>query len=245
MSQVRRLYHYTNKAGYDGILATMFMKPSVVEGIKHTHYGKGIYLTDLAPSNFKQWGDRTCIEWLFNSINSYTVKKTAYVIALDCEAIVKANIHMEVMVDNAKFGHVWLLPLESELKISQLCQFDMSGLTDIGRRIEAGVELLAMDRPDASTGSDKSKAEKAPSTTKVAGNYAHSLKNHGGNLGVYPVSGVPGHKSDYLRPEVPLDDGLQFNEPTKSTKFAVVQKKHGDGWKTYYIVNGVLKENLD
>ncbi|KAI1346431.1 hypothetical protein F5Y01DRAFT_319721 [Xylaria sp. FL0043] len=245
MNQVRRLYHYTDKAGYDGILAKLFMKPSVIEGIRHTHYGKGIYLTDLAPSDFKQLGDQPCIEWLFNSINSYSVKKTAYVIALDREAIAKANIYMKEMVDDAKFGHVWLLPLESELKISQLCQFDMSGRTDIGRRIEAGVEPLAMNPPDSSTGSEKSKAEKPLSTTKLAGNYAHSLKNHGGNLGVYPVSGVTGHKSDYLWPEVPLDDRLRFNESTKSTKFAVVQKKHGDGWKTYYIVNGVLKENLD
>ncbi|KAI0802175.1 hypothetical protein GGR55DRAFT_667230 [Xylaria sp. FL0064] len=239
MNQVRRLYHYTDKAGYDGILAKLLMKPSVIEGKKHTHYGKGIYLTDLAPSDFKQLGDKPCIEWLFNRTNGYAVQKTAYVIALDREAVVKAKINMEEMVDDPKFGHVWLIPLESDLNISQLWRSGMSGLTDIGRRLESGREPLAMNPPDASTGSDNPEAEKALRIAKLAGNYAHSLKNDGGNLGVYPVSGVPGHEDDDLWPEVPVDDRLRFNEPTK---FGVVWKKHGNGMKAYYVVDGVLQE---
>ena len=43
------LYHYTDAPGYNGILASQQLRPSLAVGIAHTHYGQGIYFTDLDP----------------------------------------------------------------------------------------------------------------------------------------------------------------------------------------------------
>ncbi|KAI1145292.1 hypothetical protein F4825DRAFT_474284 [Nemania diffusa] len=225
MEQLRWLYHYTDKAGYEGILVERALKASVIEGKKHTHYGKGVYLTDLAPDDFKHIGDKACIEWLFNRPNGYAVQKTCYVITLDREAMAKANIGMQEMVDRPKFGHIWLVPLESDLDISQFYQLAMCGMTEIGRKVQAGVDL-------SSVGSDDPEEETTPRTTRAAMGYAHSLRNHGGNLGVYPVEGVPEHDDDELWPEVPLDDRLRFNEPIGN---GITEKKRVNEMRAYEI----------
>ncbi|KAI0871175.1 hypothetical protein GGS24DRAFT_510033, partial [Hypoxylon argillaceum] len=253
--QLRWLYHYTDKAGYEGILVERALKASVIEGKKHTHYGKGVYLTNLAPDDFKHIGNKACIEWLFNRPNGYAIQKTCYVITLDREAMVKVNIGMQEMVDRPKFGHIWLVPLESDLDISWFYQLAMCGMTEIGRKVQAGVDLSTMNpyvafetkngkqgQPeyiatapvpvDASVGSDDPEEETTPRTTRAAMDYAHSLRNHGGNLGVYPVEGVPKHDDDELWPEVPLDDRLRFNEPIGH---GITGKKHVNEMKAYEI----------
>jgi len=222
MSEFRWLYHYTDQEGHDGIIKDQAIRASTIEGKKHTHYGKGVYLSDLHPSDFKHIGDKACVDWLFNRPSGYSVQKCCYVITLDRAAMLKANITMLETVDRPEFGHVWLVPEETSLDISTFVCFEASGMTELGRRIKADAELIAFraetksetqkskgtmtdvkinpkegidsrDGKDVTItttleieGHDASLATPAHGVT-AAGNYAYSLRNKGGNLGVYTL----------------------------------------------------------
>jgi hypothetical protein len=56
ISSADTLYHFTTDEGADGMSTSQMMYPSVVAGMQTTHYGRGVYLSDLDPG---QLGDNT------------------------------------------------------------------------------------------------------------------------------------------------------------------------------------------
>lgn len=192
MPDINWLYHYTNQEGYEGIIADGTIRASTIEGKRNTHYGKGVYLTDLTPTEFKHLGDMNCINWLFNTTNGYSVQRTSHVIGFSRDKILEAGVKLREMVDRPKFGHIWLVAGEEGLSLTKGSESKHCGPTDINRRIEDEMALKDVDR------------------VKAAGNYAYQLKKKSGNRGVFPLSDVD---DDLYWPEVPMEDRLRFADP--------------------------------
>lgn len=70
------LYHYTSKAGYDGISSTNVLMPST-DTVMDSTYGKGHYFTDLEPPACERQIASYCWQ------NKYMTSKVEYYLKLD------------------------------------------------------------------------------------------------------------------------------------------------------------------
>ncbi|KAI1076148.1 hypothetical protein F5B20DRAFT_335595 [Whalleya microplaca] len=105
------LYHYTNKAGYDGIMASKSIFPSTVDGIKNTHYGKGVYFTPLSPEEIGMYKDGAyeSTRRIFSDVTTYSVDHMQYYIG------VHVDRHWQPLVARDpklryEINDIWLVP---------------------------------------------------------------------------------------------------------------------------------------
>lgn len=84
--QRKLLYHYTDKAGYEGINQSKTLRPSVLEGKAHTHYGRGIYFTKLDPFFDAAWlGKSGMAEQFFGKLGASNRSKMQYFFEIDVD----------------------------------------------------------------------------------------------------------------------------------------------------------------
>ncbi|WP_169744745.1 RHS repeat-associated core domain-containing protein [Paenibacillus odorifer] len=78
------LYHYTDKQGYDGILSSRQINPSL-KALRPTdaRYGDGVYLTDIAPNTMSY---QELSKKMYNNVNQ--TNKTTYYFAIDITDLV-------------------------------------------------------------------------------------------------------------------------------------------------------------
>lgn len=81
----RRLCHYTNKAGYESILASKKLRASTIAGVRNTHYGKGVYFASIYPEDMYALGTYNTIEWIFGSVSGYAVERMAYYLEIEID----------------------------------------------------------------------------------------------------------------------------------------------------------------
>lgn len=75
------MFHYTDKAGYDGIMKSRRINASSLDGKKHTHYGKGVYFTRVSRSELLL-SPCDAISGIFNRVTEQTVAKMLYCVAV-------------------------------------------------------------------------------------------------------------------------------------------------------------------
>ena len=56
-------YHYTNREGYEGILATGVIRPSLKSSQRDANFGDGVYLTTITPAEIAN-SDRASVQRL-------------------------------------------------------------------------------------------------------------------------------------------------------------------------------------
>lgn len=90
------LYHYTSKAGYDGISSMNVLMPST-DTVMDSTYGKGHYFTDLEPSTCERQIASYCWQ------NKYMTFRVQYYLKLDVpDYVVKyCREHVYLVSDGA------------------------------------------------------------------------------------------------------------------------------------------------
>lgn len=121
------LWHYTSQAGYNAIVKSQKLKASTVEGKKSTHYGKGVYLTNLSPTEMSLWTHYEGIRRIFAEITTHSVDRTRYFVAVT----VDEKWHPVVAhFTGSAFDDIYIVRGESDLNIQG--RIFKHGETDIG-----------------------------------------------------------------------------------------------------------------
>lgn len=79
------LYHYSDKTGYDAILKSQILKASVIEGLQSTHYGKGVYFTDIGPKGLDGYGHVEAIQRIYADVSINAVSKMQYYLEISVD----------------------------------------------------------------------------------------------------------------------------------------------------------------
>jgi len=155
VAQMKSFYHYTDKAGHDGIKASKTMWPSTEDGLAHTHYGKGHYFADIDPHfdaaymGMPEFGER-----LFNKLSKSNAPKMLYYVEVET-----SGLKVDQQVDD-KYGFpldIYLHESEENLDITD--RYQDAGETYFGQLASLG------DDPTKFTGtSRKKKKQQEPST---------------------------------------------------------------------------------
>lgn len=100
------LYHYTNEAGYNGILDTRKINPSIEGGRRgDARYGSGVCLTDIAP-NSMSYED---LSVKLYGKNNKRISYTYYYIALDVSDLVlkygRENVYVHLTTTPLDIGN--------------------------------------------------------------------------------------------------------------------------------------------
>lgn len=113
------LYHYTDEEGYNGILSDLSIWPSTVDGIKNTHYGRGIYLTPIHPAEIPILGVPDFLTRVFGDVTTHSVSRTKYYFCLR----VDPNWYTMAARD-PEYGYwikdIWVVPGEEPTDISEV-----------------------------------------------------------------------------------------------------------------------------
>jgi hypothetical protein len=104
----RVLYHYTDKAGYEGISKTRTIFASTIPGNKTTHYGKGVYFTTLGPEAIKSKGVHKVIELVFNKINHYSIDKMSYYFEVEVDPKWYPIVALDPFT-HKPVNHIWIV----------------------------------------------------------------------------------------------------------------------------------------
>jgi len=152
------LTHYTNKQGYDAILASKKIRASTISGIKNTHYGKGAYFTPIGPTEIGILGPYDFTRRTFNDVTPYAVDRLQYFIT------VKVDVNWHPMVAfEPKTGHhiddIWVIPGVSDINIAGHILFH--GKTSIGHAIDQIKNQQTAARDYAFKLTEEHKARKA------------------------------------------------------------------------------------
>ena len=110
------LTHYTDKAGYDGIMSSGEIRASVADGNKHTHYGKGVYFSPLDNADIGILPPSEAMDRLFSKVTPDAVEKMQYFISVQ----VDANWYAMPAMDPKRYFEVqdiWLVAQETKLDI--------------------------------------------------------------------------------------------------------------------------------
>lgn len=127
----RTLWHYTNRAGYEAILNSQKLKASTVEGKKSTHYGKGVYLTNLSPTEMSLWTHYEGIRRIFAEVTAHSVDRTCYFIAVT----VDEKWHPVIAhFTGSAYDDIYIARGESDLNIQG--RIFRHGETDIGHECD-------------------------------------------------------------------------------------------------------------
>ena len=130
----RYLYHYTDEQGYNGIRSTRSIRPSTIEGVKNTHYGRGVYLTPLCPSEIPIIGAPEFLKRVFGGVTTHAVSRTRYYLRLRVDpnwyAMAAMTAEQSILLDD-----VWLVPGKGAMDVSK--SMDEHGKTPIGVEVEA------------------------------------------------------------------------------------------------------------
>ena len=128
------LTHYTDKAGYEGILASQAIRASVIDSIKSTHYGKGVYFSPIGPAEIGILGTHDFITRIFAQVTKAAVEKTQYYITVKADpnwypmAALDPKEHFEI-------DDIWLVEQSTDLSIKD--HIVEHGQTSIGHGLDA------------------------------------------------------------------------------------------------------------
>ncbi|KAM0275852.1 hypothetical protein ACHAQH_007324 [Verticillium albo-atrum] len=131
----KTLCHYTNLAGYQGILKTKTLFASTIAGVKNTHYGKGVYLTPITPDEIPIIGAYEFTQIAFNDVTAYAVDREQYFVRFSVDSSKWTPVIAKDPDMKYEVRDVWLVSTDSELDISG--HIIEHGRTVIGREIEA------------------------------------------------------------------------------------------------------------
>lgn len=60
---LKKYYHYTTKEGYEGILATGVIRPSLKSSQRDANFGDGVYLTTITPKEISMSDESTTLKF--------------------------------------------------------------------------------------------------------------------------------------------------------------------------------------
>ncbi|KAM0331323.1 hypothetical protein ACHAQA_002993 [Verticillium albo-atrum] len=131
----KTLCHYTNKAGYEGILKSKSLRASTIPGPKNTHYGKGVYLTPLLPTEIGIIGAYEFTRIVFNDVTAYAVEREQYYVLIS----VNEDDWLPAVAKDPEWQYevrdIWLISGRDELDISK--HILEHGKTSIGHEIDS------------------------------------------------------------------------------------------------------------
>ncbi|KAK1760130.1 hypothetical protein QBC47DRAFT_408237 [Echria macrotheca] len=147
-SQITYLTHYTNKAGYDAIMAKydpknpapnqVVLRASVLEGKQHTHYGKGVYFSPIGATEIFLFGIKEFVTRLFNSDSEAAALKCTYHITVKVD---KSWYPIMAVASDEKFKpqikDIWLVPQTDDLDIT--AHIDSHGETVVLDQLRKGL----------------------------------------------------------------------------------------------------------
>lgn len=109
------LCHYTNKAGYDGILASKTIRASTLAGIKNTHFGKGVYFAGIDPDDMSVLSTYQAVEWNFGTVTADAVDKMQYYIEVEVDPSWYVQEVFDPLLGAVK--DIWLSPGDTDISI--------------------------------------------------------------------------------------------------------------------------------